>query len=107
MPPKYDHWARVSVDAVEHQLIYQTFPEVGAIIHVHAWLPGVMCTRQNYPCGTIELAEEVVNLLKRTDNPASTAVGLKNHGLTITGHSLDDIFTRIEGKLQTEVAMFS
>lgn len=106
MPPEYDLRARVSVDAVEHQLIYQNFPEVGAIIHVHAWLPGVLCTKQNYPCGTIELAEEVVGLLKKTENPASTAVGLKNHGLTITGYNLDEIFRRIRGKLKTEVAMF-
>ncbi len=88
-------------------MIYRTFPEVGAIIHVHAWMDGVPCTRQNYPCGTIELAREVVDLLKQTENPSQTVVGLKNHGLTITGYDLEDIFSRIRGKLQTEVAMFA
>ncbi len=107
VPPDYNPRARVSVDAVEHELIYRTFREVGAIIHVHAWLPGVPCTRQNYPCGTIELAREVVELLKICEHPARTAVGLKNHGLTITGLDLEDIFSRIRGKLQTEVAMFA
>jgi hypothetical protein len=34
-------------------------------------------------------------------------VGLKNHGLTITGITLDDIFDRIRGKLRTEVPMFN
>ncbi|UCG30990.1 MAG: class II aldolase/adducin family protein [candidate division WOR-3 bacterium] len=106
VPPEHDPRARVSVDAIEHTLIYQTFPEVGAIVHVHAWMDGVLCTHQNYPCGTQELAEEVIALLKRTDTPACTTVGLKNHGLTITGPTFDDIFTRIEGKLQTEVPMF-
>jgi ribulose-5-phosphate 4-epimerase/fuculose-1-phosphate aldolase len=106
MPPEYDPTARVSVDAVEHELIYRTFPGVGAIVHVHAWMDGVRCTRQNYPCGTEELAEEVVSLLKQADDPCRTAVGLKNHGLTITGSSLDDIFERIEGRLLTEVQMF-
>jgi len=106
MPPDYDPQARVSVDAVEHALIYKTFPEIGAIVHAHAWIPGVDCTRQNYPCGTRELAQEVVDLLKRADKPARTAVGLKNHGLTITGENLDEIFSRIRGKLVTEVAMF-
>jgi len=106
MPLDYDLQARVSVDAVEHALIYKTFPEVGAIVHAHAWIPGVNCTRQNYPCGTRELAQEVVDLLKRADKPARTAVGLKNHGLTITGENLDEIFSRIRGKLVTEVAMF-
>jgi ribulose-5-phosphate 4-epimerase/fuculose-1-phosphate aldolase len=103
----YDKKARVSVDAVEHALIYKTFKNVGAIIHVHAWMDGILCTRQNYPCGTIELAEEVVSLLKRTNNPQSAVVGLKNHGLTITGESLKAIFDRVTGKLIKEVEMFA
>jgi ribulose-5-phosphate 4-epimerase/fuculose-1-phosphate aldolase len=107
VPPEFDPKARVSVDAVEHELIYRTFPDVGAIVHVHAWMDGVLCTRQNYPCGTRELAEEVVNLLHRTDNPSQTAVGLKNHGLTITGPTLDEIFDHITGKLLIEVPMFT
>ena len=107
MPGDYDKKARVSVDAVEHALIYKSFPDVGAIIHVHAWMDGIMCTRQNYPCGTIELAKEVLNLIRHTSNPASTAVGLKNHGLTITGKNLEEIFGRITGKLIKEVEMFA
>jgi ribulose-5-phosphate 4-epimerase/fuculose-1-phosphate aldolase len=107
VPPDYDPKARASVDAVEHELIYRSFPDVGAIVHVHAWMDGVLCTRQNYPCGTQELAEEVLNLFLQTDNPAQTAVGLKNHGLTITGPSLDEIFKRIRGKLLTQVPMFT
>jgi ribulose-5-phosphate 4-epimerase/fuculose-1-phosphate aldolase len=107
VPPTHDPRARVSVDAVEHELIYRTFPQVGAIIHVHAWMENVPYTQQNYPCGTIELAREVVSLLKQTEDPSQTVVGLKNHGLTITGHNLDEIFTRIRGKLLTQVAMFT
>lgn len=107
MPPDYDPKARVSVDAVEHSMIYKAFPEVGAIVHAHAWIRGVKCTRQNYPCGTIELAEEVLSLLKTTDDPTSTAVGLKNHGLTITGKSLQEIFRNYSHKLVKEVKMFA
>jgi len=107
VPRDFDQKARVSVDAVEHELIYRTFPDVGAIVHVHAWLENVLCTRQNYPCGTRELAQEVVALLRQTNCPERTAVGLKNHGLTITGPTLDDIFERIRGKLMTEVPMFA
>ena len=106
VPPDFDPTARVSVDAVEHELIYRTFPKVCAIVHAHAWMDGILCTRQNYPCGTRELAEEVVSLLRKTDDPSRAAVGLKNHGLTITGHCLDEIFDRIRGKLLTEVKMF-
>ncbi|MBF8248060.1 MAG: Ribulose-5-phosphate 4-epimerase/Fuculose-1-phosphate aldolase [Bacteroidetes bacterium] len=107
VPRDYDQAARVSVDAVEHELIYRTFLEVGAIVHVHAWMKDILCTRQNYPCGTRELAEEVAGLLQQTGNPSRAVVGLKNHGLTITGPNLADIFERIRGNLQTEVPMFS
>jgi len=107
VPPDHDPRARVSVDTVEHELIYRTFPEVGAIVHVHAWIDGVACTRQNYPCGTIELAEEVVHLLQQTGCPGRTEVGLKNHGLTITGPNLGEIFDRIRNRLRTEVRMMA
>lgn len=106
-PPGADAAARVSVDAIEHYSIYEAFPRVGAIVHMHAWIDGVMCTRQNYPCGTKELAEEVLALLRQTPDPGHAAVGLKNHGLTITGSDLGEIFNRVRGELRTEVQMFA
>ena len=105
LPPGSNPGIRVSVDAIEHVMIYEAFPEVGAIVHVHAWMDGVPCTQQNYPCGTGELAREVMELLKSTRRPGRAVVGLKNHGLTITGPDLEDIFSRIEGKLLKEVPM--
>ena len=107
VPPEHNPRMRVSVDAIEHTLIYETFPEVGAILHVHAWMKDIPSTRQNFPCGTLNLAEDVLALLKTTDHPGRATVGLKNHGLTITGPDLDDIFSRIEGKLLKEVPMIS
>lgn len=107
VPQNYNPHARVSVDAYEHALIYKNFPETGAIVHVHAWMDGIKSTHQNYPCGTIELAEEVIDLLARTENPSQSVIGLKNHGISITGHSLSDIFARITGKLKTEVEMYA
>lgn len=107
VPPHHDSKARVSVDTVEHALLYKTFPDIGAIVHVHAWLKDVLYTKQIYPCGTRELGEAVVDLVGKTNNPSQTAVGLKNHGLTITGPSLENIFDRISGKLLLEVPMIS
>ncbi|HEY6953319.1 MAG TPA: class II aldolase/adducin family protein [Bacteroidota bacterium] len=106
VPRDHDPKGRVSVDAVEHELIYRTFPDVGAIVHVHAWMDGVHCTSQNYPCGTQELVQEVVTMLKQTSDPSHASVGLKNHGLTITGETLDEIFGRIRGRLLVEVPMY-
>ena len=107
VPPEYDPRIRVSVDAIEHYLIYREFPGIGAIVHVHAWIDDVLCTTQSYPCGTSELAENVVELLKKTSKPERTEVGLKNHGLTITGPDIRDIFQRIRGRLKTNVPMMN
>jgi ribulose-5-phosphate 4-epimerase/fuculose-1-phosphate aldolase len=96
---------RVSVDAIEHWMIYSEHPDVGAIIHIHAWIDGVKATEINYPCGTIQLAETVAELIKQEPEPARAIIGLKNHGLTITGPDLDDIFERIEGRIIPQVPM--
>jgi Class II Aldolase and Adducin N-terminal domain len=107
VPGEYDPRMRVSVDAIEHYLIYREFPEAGAIVHVHAWIDDVLYTTQSFPCGTSELAENVVALLKKTSTPERTEVGLKNHGLTITGPDIRDIFQRIRGRLKTNVPMLN
>ncbi|GAA6734359.1 class II aldolase/adducin family protein [Thermus oshimai] len=96
---------RVSVDAIEHWMIYREHPGVGAILHVHAWMEGVPATPFNYPCGTYELAQAVAEKVREAKDPTRAVVGLKNHGLTITGRSLDEILERIEGKLLRTVPM--
>jgi ribulose-5-phosphate 4-epimerase/fuculose-1-phosphate aldolase len=96
---------RVSVDAIEHWMIYREHPEVSAVIHVHAWMAGVPSTEFNYPCGTYQLAEAVAEKLRRVPDPSRAIIGLKNHGLTITGTSIEDILARIEGKLVQNIPM--
>jgi ribulose-5-phosphate 4-epimerase/fuculose-1-phosphate aldolase len=96
---------RVSVDAIEHWMIYREHPEVGAILHIHAWMPNISSTHINYPCGTYELAETVAELVRKAPDPGHAVIGLKNHGLTITGESLDEIFDRIEGSVLRQVPM--
>lgn len=105
VPPGTDPTSRVSVDAVEHALIYREFPGVGAIIHVHAWMPGIDATLQNYPCGTVDLAREVLELVRRAPDPCNAVVGLLNHGITATGPDLDTLFDRIAGRLERQVPM--
>jgi ribulose-5-phosphate 4-epimerase/fuculose-1-phosphate aldolase len=96
---------RVSVDAIEHWMIYREHPEVNAILHVHAWIEGTVATEINYPCGTVELAESVAELVREAPDPSRAIVGQRNHGLTITGHSLDEIFARIDGRIARKVPM--
>jgi predicted ArsR family transcriptional regulator/ribulose-5-phosphate 4-epimerase/fuculose-1-phosphate aldolase len=96
---------RVSVDAIEHWMIYTEHPEVGAIVHVHAWMQGVPSTAINYPCGTIQLARAVAEKVREAPDPARAVVGLKNHGLTITGRTLAGIFDRLEEGFIRQVPM--
>lgn len=96
---------RVSVDAIEHLTIYREHPEVGGILHVHGWVAGAVSTEVVYPCGTEELALEVAELVRQAPDPARAVIGLKNHGLTITGHSLDEILERVGPDIVRRVPM--
>jgi hypothetical protein len=96
---------RVSVDAIEHWMIYRENPEVGAILHVHAWVDGIEATEINFPCGTEELASSVAALVAAAPDPAHAIVGLRNHGITATGENLTEILDRIEPRLLRQVPM--
>lgn len=96
---------RVSVDAIEHWMIYREHPQVGAILHAHAWIDGVDATPFNYPCGTLEMAQAVAEKVRQAPDPGKAIVGLKNHGLTITGESLDEILERVGDRLMSQVPM--
>src|SRR6476661_1985543 len=96
---------RVSVDAIEHWMIYQAHPDVGAILHVHAWMEDIVATDVNYPCGTEELAVSVAELLAAEPNPNEAVIGLRNHGITVTGPSLLRILDRIEPTILRQIPM--
>jgi hypothetical protein len=105
VPPQVEP-RRVSVDAIEHYMIYREHPEVGAIVHIHAWWRDpIPSTQVNYPCGTYELATEVADLVRQAPDPSRAVIGLKNHGLTITGRSIPEIFARIDGMIVPQVPM--
>jgi hypothetical protein len=104
VPPKVKA-RRVSVDAIEHWMIYREHPDVGAILHVHGWIDGTVSTDVNFPCGTLQLAASVADLVRRAPDPSRAVVGLRNHGLTITGHSLDDSFDRFGAAIVPRVPM--
>jgi ribulose-5-phosphate 4-epimerase/fuculose-1-phosphate aldolase len=104
VPPDVEPRA-ASVDAIEHYMLCREHPEIGAIIHVHAWMDGIDSTQTNYPCGTYELAEEVAHLARLQPDPARAVIGLRNHGLTVTGLDLQEIIERIDGRLIPTVPM--
>ncbi|HWB23710.1 MAG TPA: class II aldolase/adducin family protein [Gaiellaceae bacterium] len=104
VPPNVEP-RRVSVDAIEHWIIYRENPEVKAILHIHAWMEGIPATEINFPCGTAELASSVAALIADEDDPGTAVVGLLNHGITATGESLTEILDRIEPRLLMQVPM--
>ena len=96
---------RVSVDAIEHWMIYQEHPDVGAILHVHGWIDGIPSTELNFPCGSEELALAVSAALASEPDPAHAVIGLHNHGITATGESLPEILARIGERIRPQVPM--
>jgi ribulose-5-phosphate 4-epimerase/fuculose-1-phosphate aldolase len=104
VPPEVEP-RRVSVDAIEHWMIYRQHPGIGAILHVHAWMEGIHATDVNYPCGTEELAVAVSELLAREPDPNHAVIGLRNHGITATGESLTEILDRIQPRILRQVPM--
>lgn len=96
---------RVSVDAIEHWQVYERHPEIGAMIHIHAWVDGVPTTEVNYPCGTVEMGAAMADLFDRDPSPERTIIGLRNHGITATGPSFPDILARLEKRVRTQVPM--
>ncbi|HVW87955.1 MAG TPA: class II aldolase/adducin family protein [Gaiellaceae bacterium] len=96
---------RVSVDAIEHWMIYREHPDVGAILHVHGWIDGIPSTELNFPCGSEELALAVSAALAREPDPVHAVIGLHNHGITATGESLPEILGRIGDLIRPQVPM--
>jgi ribulose-5-phosphate 4-epimerase/fuculose-1-phosphate aldolase len=86
-------------------MIYQAHPDVGAILHVHAWVDGIPATELNFPCGTEELARAVSDLVDAEPEPGHAIIGLRNHGITVTGASLEEILDRIEPRVLPQVPM--
>ena len=105
VPPHVKRPNRVSVDAIEHHMIYSENPDVGAVVHAHCWLQPdaplspdytIAVTEEAYPCGTRELARATASVIHQAPDPTRTIIGQKNHGLVITGRNLPDIFDRID-----------
>jgi len=105
IPKHIERPVRVSVDAIEHWMVYTENPDVGAIIHAHCWVDEqatrmnghtVAATTTSYPCGTVELGEDTASVIRNAPDPTRVVVCQKNHGIVVTGKDLEDIFNRID-----------
>jgi ribulose-5-phosphate 4-epimerase/fuculose-1-phosphate aldolase len=98
VPPGQDD-ARASIDSSIHAAIYEAFPEIGAMIHIHSFVDNVVYTDDHYPCGTRELCDSTIDALRLTEDPNRTILGLANHGILVTGADLEDAWDQIEARL--------
>lgn len=78
-----------------HWLIYETFPQVNAVIHAHddkvTENPmGLVVTDRFHPYGTLEQAADVVKALRRYDY-----IVIRNHGVVAVGGTLDEALSLI------------
>ena len=94
VPSGYDE-ARSSIDTSIHAVIYDAYPKIGSMIHIHAELDDIVYTDNHYPCGTVELCDSIVDGLSRTEDPDRTILGLTNHGLLITGADTEDAWSLV------------
>lgn len=92
---------RVSVDAVEHHMIYTQTP-IGAMLHTHIWPKKIHpeyslhFTDVSLPCGSEELGLTTAEKILSAPNPNRAVVAQRNHGVVITGDNLDQILDRVE-----------
>jgi hypothetical protein len=68
-------------------------------------MQGIAATDVNFPCGTEELAVSVSELLAQEPDPDHAVIGLRNHGITATGESLNEILDRIEPRVLRQIPM--
>ena len=93
------------MDAIEHWMIYQEHPDVGAILHVHAWMRGHRGDRHQLPLRHRRAGHERRGAARAGARPAHAVIGLRNHGITVTGESLTEILDRIEPKVLRQIPM--
>ena len=90
-----------SSESMSHAVIYQTLPEVQAVIHVHhpnMWkglLHSVPTTNRYATYGTPEMAYSIIDLLQSTHLPQSKLFVMEGHeeGVFVFGNSLVEAYS--------------
>jgi ribulose-5-phosphate 4-epimerase/fuculose-1-phosphate aldolase len=101
-----------SSESLTHAMIYQQFPHVDAVIHVHhhaAWhrlQDKVPTTAAEVPYGTPAMATEVARLAADTGLPAQKIFVMAGHedGIISFGAGLEEAFRILIDNLQPELA---
>lgn len=90
---RYHGKVKPSIDTAIHAKIYEKFPKVKAILHVHTDdLFNRPLSSYNYPCGTMEERDSIVELM----SPGTSIIQMKKHGVIIVGDSLTECLSKWE-----------
>lgn len=89
---------KASAESLSHAAVYESFPEVGAVVHVHClWLWKKLLniyptTAADIEYGTPEMAEAIGRLVSGMKNAKDKIVVMGGHeeGILAFGHSLDE-----------------
>lgn len=98
---------KASSESLTHAMIYETFPDVTAVIHIHSpvhWkklMHQVPTTRADIPYGTPQMADEIKRLSKESDLPHSQILVMAGHedGIISFGSNLDQAFQVLQTNL--------
>lgn len=89
----YHGKVKPSIDSAIHAKIYEKFPDVRAILHVHTDdLFNRPLSSYNYPCGTMEERDSIVELMTED----TSIIQMKKHGVLIVGDSLTECLSKWE-----------
>lgn len=95
---------KASSETMSHAVIYQTCPEVNAVVHIHdlnLWKTMVHkapTTPASVPYGTPEMATEIIRLLNHTDARQHTgyfAMAGHEEGIIAFGKNMEHVISRI------------
>ena len=87
-------------------MIYQEHPGVGAVLHVHAWMEDIVADRRQLPVRHRGARRSPSpSCSPQEPDPDNAVIGLRNHGITVTGPSLMAILDRIEPKILRQIPM--
>lgn len=90
---RYHGKVKPSIDSAIHAKIYEKFPKVKAILHVHTDdLFNRPLSSYNYPCGTMEERDSIVELMTEE----TSIIQMKKHGVLIVGDSLTECLSKWE-----------
>jgi len=80
-----------SVDCPVHVKLYDCFPEIRYIIHSHCYIRGAEFTKKPLPCGALEEANEILDVIGSNKNLGFYAVNEIGHGSILMASSVNKL----------------